>query len=363
MMKKLITIFFVLSSALYAAEYDYLYRGTRPMGMGGAFTAVSDDVNALFFNPAGLNRIKPGEGEIIFANPMATVNTTGIKLVSDAVKLSKGENMLQTMTPYLGKNMHYAFGISMPYWSRHNFAVALMLPNIRNNTLLRRTVATQATEDLIIDSGLMVGYAHGFLQDRLAVGVDLKFLLRGAGSFTFDSEDLYTRRKVRFEDIGGYGFGIDGDIGAIYTFNKLWFFIPSVGVTINNIVATKFPTQFGNSAQYGIPSRFGLKRTVGLGSKFELPDLWHITKWIAAFDINHIGLPGTFFKKVHIGTELWILEFFGVRGGVNQGYFTFGTTLDVPFIRIDFVTYAEELGESTGAKGDRRLVLQFSFGI
>src|SRR5262249_34097773 len=29
--------------------------GARPMAMGGAFTAVADDVNAIFWNPAGIS--------------------------------------------------------------------------------------------------------------------------------------------------------------------------------------------------------------------------------------------------------------------------------------------------------------------
>ncbi len=38
-------------SASYAALETY---GARPMGMGGAFTAVADDANAPYWNPAGL---------------------------------------------------------------------------------------------------------------------------------------------------------------------------------------------------------------------------------------------------------------------------------------------------------------------
>ncbi len=32
--------------------------GARPMGMGGAFTGLSDDANAIFWNPAGLARLQ-----------------------------------------------------------------------------------------------------------------------------------------------------------------------------------------------------------------------------------------------------------------------------------------------------------------
>ncbi len=35
--------------------------GVRPMGMGGAFTAISDDPNSAYWNPAGLLKVaNPG---------------------------------------------------------------------------------------------------------------------------------------------------------------------------------------------------------------------------------------------------------------------------------------------------------------
>src|SRR3954463_9660759 len=34
------------------------YQGVRPTGMGNAFLALSDDNNALWYNPAGLARVK-----------------------------------------------------------------------------------------------------------------------------------------------------------------------------------------------------------------------------------------------------------------------------------------------------------------
>lgn len=38
----------------FAAQFAFALYGTRPMGMGGAFTAVSDDANAPYWNPAGV---------------------------------------------------------------------------------------------------------------------------------------------------------------------------------------------------------------------------------------------------------------------------------------------------------------------
>ncbi len=65
-MKKLactITIFFVFFSNLNAAgesgaEFLKFETGARPMGMGGAYAGLADDINALWWNPAGLGNLE-----------------------------------------------------------------------------------------------------------------------------------------------------------------------------------------------------------------------------------------------------------------------------------------------------------------
>ncbi len=43
-------------------EYPYIYKSTRAMGMGGAYTAVGGRVDSLFYNPAGLINIPRDKG-------------------------------------------------------------------------------------------------------------------------------------------------------------------------------------------------------------------------------------------------------------------------------------------------------------
>lgn len=53
---------FICIGATFSA-FDDIGAGARPLGMGGAFVAVSDDVNAATHNPAGLGYIPtPGAG-------------------------------------------------------------------------------------------------------------------------------------------------------------------------------------------------------------------------------------------------------------------------------------------------------------
>jgi hypothetical protein len=48
-----------------AAQFLKIAAGARPIGLGGAYTAISTDILSVYWNPAGLSRIV-GNGEAIF---------------------------------------------------------------------------------------------------------------------------------------------------------------------------------------------------------------------------------------------------------------------------------------------------------
>ncbi|WP_408954715.1 hypothetical protein [Natroniella sp. ANB-PHB2] len=58
-MKKYVIILFLLSVRLiFPTNAVHSCVGARPLGMGGAFVSVADDVNAIYWNPAGLTNIE-----------------------------------------------------------------------------------------------------------------------------------------------------------------------------------------------------------------------------------------------------------------------------------------------------------------
>ena len=71
-MKRILPILFIFSFVL--GQYDQLFVGTRPMSMGGAFTAVADDANTITWNPAGL----PGLRRTEFTTTYADLYAMGI---------------------------------------------------------------------------------------------------------------------------------------------------------------------------------------------------------------------------------------------------------------------------------------------
>ncbi|MFH1541235.1 MAG: PorV/PorQ family protein [Elusimicrobiota bacterium] len=50
-------IFFLITSAVFSAQFLKIGIGARPVGMGEAFTGLSDDSYAIIYNPSGLSKI------------------------------------------------------------------------------------------------------------------------------------------------------------------------------------------------------------------------------------------------------------------------------------------------------------------
>jgi len=61
MKNKIITITLVLFSLLIIADGALACVGARPHGMGGAFIGVADDINGVYWNPAGLVQLEESQ--------------------------------------------------------------------------------------------------------------------------------------------------------------------------------------------------------------------------------------------------------------------------------------------------------------
>ncbi len=78
-------LLFALAPAAFAAEEDPVGTGAlfdvgmgaRALGMGGAFVAVADDANAIYYNPAGLALIEGRNVTSMYSNLMGAGNYFG----------------------------------------------------------------------------------------------------------------------------------------------------------------------------------------------------------------------------------------------------------------------------------------------
>lgn len=156
--------------------------GTRPAGMGGAFTGIADDANAALWNPAGISQIDWHEGSFMYA-----------KLYTGLESVDLGLNYLSYVQPVgnIGN-----FGIN---WA--NFTSA----------------------NLYKEDTFTLTYAR-YLTDKVSAGINLKYL---SNKYTLDER---AKDDPVFSDGSGKSaFTID--LGLLMVASEKF----SVGVSVKNL--------------------------------------------------------------------------------------------------------------------------------
>ncbi|HAM38135.1 MAG TPA: hypothetical protein DCP53_01850 [Elusimicrobia bacterium] len=191
----------IISSCLYAA-FDEMNVGARAQGMAGAFTAVSDDVNALFYNPAGASMLKKSE------------------FTSNYGKL------------FMGLDDNSSIGSSFMgfvYPTERYGALGMSWYNLSLSGFYDETV-------------LSLSYSYNILS-KIAVGVNVKDLMRKFGSNDYTKTAIDTTGNTRL-DIEGVSVdpvfeksrrttNISGDLGLLYTYSN----VVSFGFSAKNVTS------------------------------------------------------------------------------------------------------------------------------
>ena len=226
-MKQLFTI---LMSICLLVGQDQLFVGTRPLSMGGAFTAVADDANTITWNPAGLPRLRRTEfttsyGDLYgigitqsylgFVKPFSDRLAIGLdwsNIGYDDKELGYGENKLNLGVGYQPHPM-VSIGLSLKYLNR----------------------------DFILD-GTSYGKSSGLGYDAGILVQPLKNLRLGASLFDIGGTDASYEDKVS-EEILGQAF----KLGISY--------MPIDGLTI----AADYGDRFHLGAEYILANRVSFR--------------------------------------------------------------------------------------------------------
>lgn len=200
-MKKLFIVIFLISvsfygwaqTAKYSNEFLSLGLGARGLGMANTMTAISDDVTAAYWNPAGLSR------------------------------MSKNYQLSLMHAEYFAGIAKYDYG-AIGYKINERSTVAFSyirfgVDNIMNTTEL---IDNQGNVDYnkityfsAADNAFFLSYAHNFEKIKgLSVGGNAKIIRRKIGDFA-----------------GSWGFGLD--FGVQYN-HKGW----QAGATLRDVTST-----------------------------------------------------------------------------------------------------------------------------
>ncbi len=285
----------------YAGEFLSIGVGGRPLGMGGAYVAIANDVTAGYYNPAGLAQITYPE----------------ISLMHDE---------------RFGSLVNYDYaGVAIPYGNDESFGLSIMrlgvdgIPNttgalvdqntgqvITNiNDPAARLDYNKITEFSDQDWAFYLTYSKRY-SDKLYYGANVKLIYRSIS--TYDA------------------YGIGFDVGALYKLYKNF----SLGANLQDITTTLVAWSTGRNelitptAKVGAAYHFdflGGRITPALDFNIKFEDRQFASEF-------HLG-PVSF--DMMGGFEYNFKNIFMVRAGYNDvKQFTIGAGIKLPKLNIDY---------------------------
>ncbi|NTV53553.1 MAG: OmpA family protein [Candidatus Firestonebacteria bacterium] len=335
-------------------------QGMRPMAMGGAFVAVADDENALFYNPAGLARLTYWR----FTLPYFMLGTDTHSFdqaqfwAGHYGEFSKFPNVSpETASALANTRIHGVTEGSWKYIGPH-FGLGMWL----------------TTDDLLTTSAILVPQAHWDVQAALvenmsfswgwdiphfgylAVGSSLKATQREVSNQTHNALELADLKGMGAETQWGGGT----DLGLMY--------MPTSEITVA-VVAADLYTRIMEEVQ---PPNL----KVGAAYKPTWLNFEDLATTLA-FDVVELNWQGdNEFKnspgnaaqinlsKTRLGVEFVLSGLLALRGGMYQGYPTAGIGLVTGFINIEWTYFGRELGTYPGqhAEWNQRLSIDWHCG-
>ena len=309
----------------------WTHFGLRPLGMGNAFVSVVDDYNALFYNPAGLARLKDWDGE--FTNPSFYIAANTQSFIGELVQtLGSGAALAELLRTFSKQSgLIHSMGLSMtPHFvsTGWGFGVGidyeLGLTPIKDTSIDIRTGFTAIAP---------VSMAWSMLEDRLSLGASVKVVARGGIDDNLGLQTLGKVSEGKLQELFQSGAGGGLDLGLLMT--PIEPLEPTIGISLIDFGGTVF--QGGESAP--APR----KPTVNTGFSFK-PYKTNKSYMLVAFDGHALNHPVHFSKKFNMGLEWGYSQIIKLQTGLSQGYLTGGLQFDVGFLSLRLASWAVDHG-------------------
>ncbi len=389
---------------LFAEELQENFYPPRALGMGGAFTAIADDASALWSNPAGISRIRKARSRskmhhATFPNLVGGGNKKGSSLYSKLQSAQGSDSKNQVSEVLQGSSLSdkplwvTAAANPMVFFSTSQYtppAVFGGYSSVKMNVVVDDAGDDDSSNDTallqaVAENGVILGLSWANYSNRFNFG----FNLRPASRYSYnDKVELTTLvSKSKLQDIlkseSNSVQGVGVDAGLLFTFADFWF--PTLGVSVLNlptgcqveylnpfdqkrqtVCGTKFSGTIKNPEDTNLvnptDTRVGLSITPRLSHRIGLRfavDLHHL--YFASGESNY-GLSGIQpLRQTHAGVELFSgnplgLTPFAIRAGYGEGSMSFGGTMRLGFITLEFASYGKDISTSTSPVEDNRIV-------
>ena len=326
------------------------WTSARALGMGNAYSAVVSNSDALFYNPAGLSRIK-GFNWTVF-DPRVGINglDTVQRIQNIAANSSKNQSVASEVSGFYGHPVFAEAGVKTAF-TIPNFGVA-GYGNSNTGLALDNPAYPNLNLNYFVDYGVALGGSLDLVPDAVQIGMVARRFNRTGTTETLTAGQLATMNSSQLsQELQRRGTAYALDIGMLFTSPAPSH--PTFSVVWKDVGNTSFSHDSGIGAPQPIPSN------MLAGFSFELNAALISLRPSVDYDyINRRDIASL--NKVHIGLELG-LPLIDIRAGLNQGYYTAGVGVDFGLLHLDAATYGVELGNYPGQHQDRRYVAQVTF--
>lgn len=322
-------------------------EGIRPLGMGGAFTAVADDENAMFYNPAGLARLNYwrftfpkllfGTDIRSFDNLIFLLGNTGA--VNDFMGGSLSPETVAAVDRLSHTRMHFLNQNSLTY-IQPSFGMGVWM---FEEALLETGAILLPEASWNLRAGLIENLSWGFGWDitgfgYLAAGFTVK-ATQQMKSLEEGRSVLDINEPVLVQQWGG---GLD--VGLMYQ--------PTEEITVALVMADLYSRLLDEVIPPNLKLGFAYEpwwlnfQDLNTVLAVDLVELnWQGDN---EFRNNANNATAINMSKFRVGLEFLLSGLIALRGGMSQGYPTAGISLVTSFINIDYAYYGRELGTYPG---------------
>jgi hypothetical protein len=350
-MKSALTIAVLLASfQAHAGErYDF-YSGARQLGMGGAYTAVVNDETAVLLNPAALGKLRDTIVTVVDPELQGSTNDPKALKLNNINKVFDPQEVMNGLNTSKNWNQHYnAKAQVFPSFVTTNFGIGL-LGKYQLDGQIDKT-GTNYTVNSLSDYAAAMAYNMRFFGGVLKIGVGGRMIDRTQVAGTYA---VATTTNLGVSQNGAEGLGLAGDAGLILTAPVEY--LPSLAVVAHDIGTTSFNLGQGLFAHTGSRRPDPIRQSVDTGVSIS-PIVGNAKRLSVTAELRGVDrLDSDIMSRFHAGAELNIGDYFFLRGGINQRYWTAGLEFDAGLVQVQFASYGEDVGTATAHQEDRRLV-------
>lgn len=378
-----------------AEELPEHFFPIKPLAIGGAYTAIANDQNAIWTNPAGITRVKKARSRkkfhlIQFPNIIGGANQNG----PDFYKLTKNDGSSIPSEASIKKADAWAAASAYPMmiFSIGSTDVAVtMYTHSTLNASVDSVNTTLANVKAISDIGgvLTLGWANR--TNRFSSAIQLRPVNRFAYEKTLPMSVLGDNGELQsnFKSGANKSTALAIDAGVLMTFADFWY--PTLGLSIlnapsggckkdflnpysklrENVCGTVYQGSFSNPEAVSTVDptdiRIGFSISPRLARRFGMRLALDVHHFYLANGENSYGFDGVAtLKKTHGGIQFYtgnplLPSPITVSFGMGQGLLSAGFSVDIGGIVIEAATFGTDVSSDPSPKEDRRAIVGISY--